>query len=221
MMAAPVCAIVGYGQGIAAAVAQRFGREGYRLAIMGRREGALEENARRLGAAGLDATGIRADAGDWDSLARALARVNEELGRPQVLVYNAFRLRTAGPMEVTPDEMAEDLRVNLVGALAAAQLVAPAMAAEGRGSILITGGGFAFEPDPAMVSLGAGKAGVRNLARSLHKALAPSGIHVATVTVCGVVKPGGPYDPDLIAGAFWDLHRQAPDAWEWERVIEG
>lgn len=218
-MTAPVCAIVGYGQGIAAAAARRFGREGYRLAIMGRREAALEENALRLAEEGLEATAIRADAGDWDSLARAFARVRQELGEPEVLLYNAFRLRTAEPMELAPDDMLEDLRVNVVGVLAAAQIAAPAMAAAGRGSILVTGGGFAFEPDPAMFSLAAGKAGIRNLTRSLYKALAPSGIRVATVTVCGIVKPGGPFDPDRIADAFWDLHRQPADSETWEAVI--
>jgi len=218
-MTAPVCAIVGYGQGIAASAARRFGREGYRLAIMGRREASLEENALRLAEEGLDATAVRADAGDWDSLGRAFARVRDELGEPEVVLYNAFRLRTAEPMELAPDDMLEDLRVNVVGALATAQIVAPAMAATGRGSILVTGGGFAFEPDPGMFSLAAGKAGIRNLTRSLYKALAPSGIRVATVTVCGIVKAGGPYDPDLIAKAFWDLHRQPADSAEWEKVI--
>ena len=56
------------------------------------------------------------------------------------------------------------------------------MRAAGRGSILLTGGGLALDPTgwlPA-ASLAVGKAGLRSLAFSMHKELAPEGIHVGT-----------------------------------------
>jgi hypothetical protein len=74
---------------------------------------------------------------------------------------------------------------------------------------------------PAMASLGVGKAGIRNLAFSLFAELKDSGIHAATVTICGLVKPGTAFDPDKIAESYWALHAQPPGAFEREIQIRG
>jgi short-subunit dehydrogenase len=93
------------------------------------------------------------------------------------------------------------------------------MQQRGRGSILVTGGGLALDPWPRMCSLAVGKAGVRSLALSLHKELAPQGIHAATVTIAGIVEKGTRFDPDAIANVFWELHGQAKGSFEAERVL--
>ena len=67
-----------------------------------------------------------------------------------------------------------------------------------------------------MSGLGVGKAAMRNYVLSLAKECQPLGIHVATVTICGMVKAGTPFDPDLIAAEFWRLYQQDADAWEAE-----
>ena len=91
----------------------------------------------------------------------------------------------------------------------------------GRGTILLTGGGLALDPTgwlPA-ASLAVGKAGLRSLAQTLHKELAPEGIHVATVTIAGQIQPGTAFDPDLIADRFWHLHAQPVGHFDWESVF--
>ena len=72
-----------------------------------------------------------------------------------------------------------------------------------------------------MASLGVGKAAIRNLAFSLHADLKDSGIHAATVTICGTVAPGTAFDPDRIAEAYWQLHTQAAGAFERELQFRG
>jgi NAD(P)-dependent dehydrogenase (short-subunit alcohol dehydrogenase family) len=103
--------------------------------------------------------------------------------------------------------------------MTAAVHVAPAMAAAGGGSILITGG--MPEPDPALTSLSLGKAGVRALTTLLAGEYGSAGIHVATVTVGGAVAPGGRFDPDRIAEEYWRLHTQRPEAWEHKVAFTG
>jgi NAD(P)-dependent dehydrogenase (short-subunit alcohol dehydrogenase family) len=93
------------------------------------------------------------------------------------------------------------------------------MAEAGGGTILITGG--MPEPDPAVTSLSLGKAAARALTKLLASEYGSGGVHVATVIVGGAVAPGGPYDPDLIAGHYWRLHTQPPQAWEHEVVVGG
>lgn len=213
--------IVGMGPGVSAAVARRFGREGYAVAAVARRAEALNEQVAALVAAGVKARGYTADAADPASLGAALARAAADGGAPEVLVYNAAGVRYKPLAGLTAEELNADLRTSVGGALAAAQAVLPAMRAAGRGTLLFTGGGFAFEPMPALASLGAGKAALRNLAFSLHAELKDSGIHAATVTICGIVKAGTPFDPDKIAESYWALHAQAAGSFEREVQFRG
>ncbi len=213
--------IVGMGPGVSAAVARRFGREGHAIAAIARRRDALEAQVAELARAGIEASAHVADAGDAAALERTLATIGQARGTPDVLVYNAAGVRFKPIGEVAADDFARDLQVSVVGAFAAARALMPAMRARGSGTLLFTGGGFAMEPVPAMASLGAGKAALRNLAFSLYAELKDTGVHAATVTICGMVKPGTPFDPDRIAEAYWTLHTQSPGSHEREIMFRG
>jgi NAD(P)-dependent dehydrogenase (short-subunit alcohol dehydrogenase family) len=114
----------------------------------------------------------------------------------------------------------DDMRVNVAGALVAAQQVLPHMRAQRRGTILFTGGGLALAPAPPYAALAAGKAALRNLCYSMGAEVEPDGVHVATVTIAGFVQPGSHFDPDRIAEAYWTLHAQEPGQWEREIVYQ-
>lgn len=215
----PLIAIAGMGPGVSAAVARRFGREGFAVAGLARRAAALQAQMDALMGAGIRAQGFAADAADPASLAAAIGHVEAAQGPIDVLVYNAAGARPKPLSALTAEELAADLSVSVVGALAAAQAVLPGMRARGRGTLLFTGGGFAFEPLPQMASLGVGKAAVRNLAFSLFADLKDVGIHAATVTICGLVRPGTAFDPDVIAESYWRLHTQPAGAFEREATI--
>lgn len=212
--------LVGMGPGVSAAIARRFGREGFKVAAIARRADALKEQTDALAAAGVVAQGYTADAADPASLAAAFVRVAADHGPSGVLVYNAAGVRYKPLAQLTTDELNADLRISIGGAMAAAQAVLPAMREQGAGTLLFTGGGFAFEPMAAMASLGVGKAGIRNLAFSLYADLKDSGVHAATVTICGMVKPGTPFDPDKIAEAYWALHTQPRGSFEREVMFK-
>jgi len=217
-MADQVCAVVGAGPGLSQAVARRFAREGFRVALLARRPEALEGYVAELRGAGADAHGFPADAGDPASLQAAFGRVAAQLGAPEVLVYNAAALVPGVPSGLDPAAVLEQLKVNVVGALVSAQQVIPAMRAAGRGTILLTGGGLALSPIPQYASLALGKAAMRNLSFSLAFELEPEGIHVATVTVGGFIEPGTRFDPDQIAEEYWRLHTQPRGEWDREAV---
>lgn len=216
---AGVCVVVGVGPGIGMAVARRFGREGYRLALLARRRGVLEGHASALRDAGIDALAFAADAGKPEQLRSVLDTVTEELGAAEVLVYNTAVTREAVPTELQLEDLVHDVGINVGGALIAVQQVVPAMRAAGAGTILLTGGGLALDPYPQFASLAVGKAGLRSLAFSLAKELEFDGIHVATVTIAGIVKPRTRFDPDVIAESYWALHAEARGTWRREIVI--
>jgi short-subunit dehydrogenase len=213
--------VIGMGPGVGAAVARRFAREGFSVGAVARSAEKLEQQLAGLRSAGVTVAGATADAGDIGSLRKALARLQADLGDAGVLVYNAAGMTYRPLAELSPEQFAADLAVSAVGAFTSAQQVLPSMRARRAGTILLTGGGFAFEPIPAMASLGVGKAAIRNLAFSLYADLKDTGVHAATVTICGTVAPGTPFDPERIAEAYWQLHMQPEGAFERELQFRG
>ncbi|MBA3471522.1 MAG: SDR family NAD(P)-dependent oxidoreductase [Herpetosiphonaceae bacterium] len=215
-MSKPVCTIVGAGPGISLAVAERFAREGFQIALIARRAAALDEYVRQLGGSAT-AHGFVADAGDEQALIGAFDAIHQ-LGPTAVLVYNASAGHAGSPLTLAAADLIADFKVSVVGALVATQQVVPHMQASGRGTILLTGGGLALNPYPAYAALAVGKAGIRNLSFSLAAELAPARIHVATITIDGFVQPNTPLAPDVIAEGYWRLHTQPRNQWEREIV---
>jgi len=93
------------------------------------------------------------------------------------------------------------------------------MKAAGSGTIIFTGGLFATSPFYQFSSLSIGKAGIRHIGLLLSQELQPAGIHVAIVTVCGIVKEGTYYDPNKIADEYWVLHSQPHGEWKEEFIF--
>ncbi|MEV0379674.1 SDR family NAD(P)-dependent oxidoreductase [Nonomuraea sp. NPDC050643] len=206
----PGVVIVGAGPGIGRSVAHRFAKEGLRVALLSRTGGAL----------GLEgALTYRADSADEDGLRAALDAATEELGTPDVVVYNAAIIRPDSPGQARMRDQLDAWAVNVGGALITAAHVAPAMARRGSGTFIVTGG--MPEPKAAYVSLSLGKAGVRTLVTMLDEEYGPSGVHAASVTVAGPVAPGTPFDPDDIAEHYWHLHTQPRGQWDQEILHAG
>lgn len=200
-----ICAVVGVGPGIGLAVAKRFAREGYTLALLARRRDALEESARQVGK---DAHPFIADAYHSDSLIHAFTQIRMQLGSPEVLIYNVAAMQPGRPSMLDSSRLMAEFTVNVAGALVCAQQVVPQMVEAGKGTVLFTGGGLATNPTVEYASLAIGKAGLRSLAYTMGAELEPLGVHVATVTIQGYIKAGTHFDPKKIAEKYWQLHTQ-------------
>jgi NAD(P)-dependent dehydrogenase (short-subunit alcohol dehydrogenase family) len=216
--AVPV-AVVGAGPGIGAATARRFAAAGHLVAVVGRNRGRLDALVAEIEAAGGRAQAFTADIADRAATEAAFAGIRAALGDPGVLVFNAFVPALGLPSEIDPALFAAQLSANVTGALVCVQQVIPAMRAAGHGTLLLTGGGLALDPYPEYAPLAVSKAGQRNLFQSLAKELAPAGIHVAMLTVCGIVAPGTRFAAELMAEQHWQLHAQPAGAWETEIVV--
>ena len=219
-MSKPLCTIVGMGSGISLSVAKRFAKEGYKITMIGRREFYLEKLKNQLAEEGVEAYYFIADVSDFEKLKTTFDQIKKEQGDTEVLVYNVSVFREATPTQLDAETCVKDFRANVAAALVAVQQVVQEMKNKKRGTILITGGGQALEPYPAYSSLAIGKAGIRNLSYSLHGELKPFGIHVATITINGMVAPNTQFAPDLICEEFWRLHQQPESEFEREVIFE-
>ncbi len=214
-----ILTIVGMGPGISNAVAEKFAQEGFAIAMIARNEQRLADYKSKFDKLGVETYQISADAGDEKSLVNAFKKIHSDFGNTNVLHYNVFSFREGKPMDLKYDDVINDFKVNVAGALLSAQQVLPAMLEKKEGTLLFTGGGLAIEPYPIYTSLAIGKAGIRNLSHSLYADLKPKGIHAATVIVTGFVKPDTKYAPGLIAEEFWKLYQQKPGEFQREIII--
>jgi NAD(P)-dependent dehydrogenase (short-subunit alcohol dehydrogenase family) len=223
-----VAAVIGVGPGLGAAIARRFARGGYAVALIARQLEALEGVKQSITDQGGKAAVIPADAGDPASVTAAFAEVRERLGEPEVLVYNAGSFRPGSLQDITPEQLETSWRIGCLGAWAASREVVPAMLKRGRGTLLFTGATAALRGSANFAALAVGKFGLRALGQSLARELHPKGIHVAHIIIDGQIdspraRSMSPsratptfLDPDSIAESYWQIHSQPPNAWTHE-----
>ena len=212
--------LIGAGPGVGAGVVRRFGREGFRSTLISR-GGTLDQLADELRSGGLEIRAVVADIADLDGYRETLERIFNDSGAPGVVVYNAALPDPGQILETTVERLRTAYDVDVLGAVVAAQVAAPVLRAAGAGTLLVTSGGFADNPLPPMASLSIGKAALRSAQTLIAAGVAEDGIHAATVTVAGAVKPGTDFDPDKIAELFWIAHTDPKADWKTEYRFTG
>jgi NAD(P)-dependent dehydrogenase (short-subunit alcohol dehydrogenase family) len=167
--------VCGHGPGISDAVARKFGKSGFQVAIVARSQDKLEAAAGRLRDEGIVAKAFPCDLGDAAAVKALFADVESALGPATVLLWNVYT-GGAGDLLTAPDaELQTVLSVAVNGLVAATQCVVPKMQ-KGEGAILVTGGGFAFYDEAAekmatdyqCMGLAIGKAAQHKTTRLLH-----------------------------------------------------
>ncbi len=207
-----VLVVVAAGPGLGRSVALRFAREGAAVGLVARSTDSATALADELAAAGAAAVATAAaDVGDEQALRAALGDLARELGPATALVYNGSAYVQGSGLTLAPADLRLAVDVGVTGAMVAAQEVAPAMRAAGRGTVLLTGSVAADRASTSATAVGVAKAALRNLALSLHKELEPDGVRATTVTIDGVLQGPKALDLDEIADLYWRLHTQ-PDA---------
>lgn len=221
MSRAPHCVVIGAGPGIGQAVAFAFAQEGMNVSLMARRPERLAEACAEIKKKTRRAASAhRVDAASEPSIRSALAHARKEFGEVDVLVFNAAHTAMGKPTSLSVDTLMDEFRANVAGALVAAKDVAVGMRERRSGTILFTGGGFAYEPAAEYASLSLDKAALRSLAYTLAQELGRDGVHVATVTVYGIVQAGTKFDPHRIAQSFVDLHQQPKGHFDTETLYK-
>ena len=220
----PVAVITGVGPGLGAALAHRFAAA-YAVAILARKADYLKALAAEIRKSGGTVLDLPCDVSDPAKISNAFRAIRNDLGEPEMLLYNAGSGSFGNITEITPEQYEADWRVNALGAFVAAKEVAPAMIARGRGAMLFTGATAGVKAGAKSVSFGPAKFAMRGLAQSLARDLGPRGIHVAWINVDGSIdipgarglkpslKDGDFLKPDAIAETYWHLAHQDSSAW--------
>ena len=213
--------IVGAGSGLSASLARAFAKAGMKVALAARSTAKLQPLASEIGA-----TAFACDATKVDDVAKLFRAVTEQIGEPEVVVYNAS-YRQRGPfVELDPAEVEKSLTVSAYGGFLVAQEAARRMLPHGRGALLFTGASASIKGYAQSAPFAMGKFALRGLAQSLARELGPQGIHVAHFVIDGGIRsdrrpappdrPDSLLDPDAIAATYLHVLQQPRSAWTWE-----
>jgi aryl-alcohol dehydrogenase-like predicted oxidoreductase/NADP-dependent 3-hydroxy acid dehydrogenase YdfG len=204
-----ILVIVGAGPGLGAAVARRFGAEGFSVAVISRHQDRVDALAADLAAAGVTARGYAADVRDPAALIQALDQAANDLGPVEVLQYSPIPqpefLRPV--LDTSVDDLTGAIEFSVYGPVTAVQQVLPGMRALGRGTVLFVNGGSGARPNPKVAGTSIAFAGEAAYAAMLHTALAEENIHVGQLIIPRGITPGHPtHDPDVLADLLWTMH---------------
>lgn len=213
--------IAGYGPGISSGVAEKFGREGFSVALAARNVERLQAGVKALEAKGVKAAAFPTDLGKSSAVEALIGNVRNKLGPITALHWNAY---TGGAGDLLTADLAElhaVLEVPVFSLLTAVRAALPDLKQQPDAAVLVTNGGLGlFDPqvDALAVQWGAQGLAIANsakakLVRLLSERLKADRIYVGEVTVTGLVK-GTPWDqgnatlePSAIADRFWQLYR--------------
>ena len=179
----PLCVIVGVGPGNGAAFAHRFSAAGYQVALLARQTDFISELTKKIA----DARAYICDVCDPTSIEQTFAMIHSEMGEVDTLIYNAGAGIWKTVEEISPEEFEQSWRVNALGSLLVSNRLIPSMKANRKGNIIFIGATASRRGGAKTAAFAPAKAAQRSLAESMARHLGPSGIHVATVIVDGVV----------------------------------
>ena len=176
-----VAVITGGAQGIGAACASRFARDGAAVAIWDVNDELGRALVQQLEADGARAVYCHCNVSRKDEVDAALAATRQALGAVDALVNNAGIFKAADFLEISEADWDAVIDVNLKGAFLVGQAVARAMAKGGGGAIVNMSSVNAVTAIPSIASYNASKGGINQLTRVMALALADQGIRVNAV----------------------------------------
>lgn len=202
--------VLGAGNGCGNRVAEKFGKNDFRVVLMSRNEEHLADYEKEFTEKGIEVYTKAVDASKPYSVTKAFDELKARFGTPDVLFYNVgiTALDTAIKEEKDVDLLMKRYMVDVAGAYHAVQQVLGEKFSRKNGTVLVTGGGLAMYPMYDYLPLSMDKAALRAMCLALHEELKKQNVFVGTVTVTGAIAPGEACDPALLAEDFWKLYTE-------------
>lgn len=173
-----VALVTGGGRGLGRSIALSLVRQGFAVAVTGRTAAPLHDVVAQGAALALPG-----DASDRTDVEQAVRRTAEQLGPVDLVVANAGRFASGGPLwQSDPDDWWRDVEVNLRGVQLALWSALPAMVARGSGRVVALGSGFGNTVAAHGSGYGVAKAAVHRLVESVAAELVGTGVTAFSVS---------------------------------------
>lgn len=200
--------IISAGPGLSRSVAEKFGQEGFKVAMISFDQTILNDLHDYLRQKNIESISAVTNVSDANELKNAITQLSGEVGGFDVVHYNAAVVKARDIMEETPEVLITDFTINTAHALLALQTAYFGLKKK-RGALLLTGGGLGVVPSAEWGSLSIGKAALRSLALQLHDRLKKEDIYVGLLTIDGLINPkSATHSPAALADQFWKLYSE-------------
>lgn len=186
--------VTGGGSGLGRALALEMAHDGWRVAVSGRRRGALQETCSQGPAGRIHA--FPCDVRDEAAMTRCARDIEAGLGALRLAVFNAGVADTAPDSDFQPAVFRRTLEINVLGTVNGIAAVLPGMRQRRGGHIAMTASLAGYRGLPTAAAYSASKAAMINLAESLRLQLRGDGIRVS------VINPGFVRTPMTGQNAF-------------------
>lgn len=182
----PTLAVFGAGPALGLSVAQRFGREGYDVTLVGRNPDTLKPLADDLRGASVEVTEVIADLEDRAQVRDAVATI----GTPDVVLYSPGDVRRlpVAPLALDAEVLETWLPLNLLSPVALVHALLPGMLERGSGTLLFAQGSSVRAPDKALASVGAAQAALLHYLHTLAATVGPRGIDVHSLLIGSLIE---------------------------------
>lgn len=184
-----VAVVTGGASGMGEATCHELGRRGYQVGVLDINDQAAQRVADDLRSRGITALGIGADVTDRAAVDDAFAKVRGELGPVAALVTSAGQFGYSAFADITPQEWARIIDVNLTGTFHCCQVALPDMVAAGWGRIVMISSSSAQRGSPFAAHYAASKGAVITLTKSLAREYAAHAITVNNIPPSGIETP--------------------------------
>jgi short-subunit dehydrogenase len=131
-----VVLITGASSGIGRVAAMHLAAEGMRVALAARRLELLQQTAAEITAGGGEAIALQTDIRSTEEIRSMVKATLEQWGKIDVLVNNAGVIYDRPVVALKPDQLREEVAVNLTAVIECSQAVLPAMVRHGSGHII-------------------------------------------------------------------------------------
>jgi NAD(P)-dependent dehydrogenase (short-subunit alcohol dehydrogenase family) len=211
--------VCGYGPGISSAIAERFGTEGFAVALAARTAEKLNAGVKELEAKGIRAVAFPTDLSDPAAARPLVGKVREAVGPIGAVAWVAYANGAGDLMVADPPAIRGVLDIAITGLVSLVQAALLDLKTQSDPAVLVVNGSLAyFDPamDSAAVQVGAMGLAVANAAKHklvglLSQKLKSDGVYVGEAMVLGTVKgttfQGGTIDASTVAAKLWDLYR--------------
>ena len=227
-----VALVIGAGDATGGAIARRFAREGFTACVTRRTADKLAPLVARIQSEGGKARAFGSDARKEEQMVALVETIEREVGPIEVAAFNIGANVRFPIRETTARVYFKVWEMACFAGFLMGREVAKAMVPRGRGTILFTGATASVRGSAGFSAFAGAKHALRALAQSMARELGPQGIHVAHVVIDGAIDTefirsnfperaalkdrDGILDPEAIAEAYWQLHRQPRSAWTHE-----
>ncbi|KAF0849658.1 SDR family NAD(P)-dependent oxidoreductase [Nocardia caishijiensis] len=184
-------AIFGYGPGLGAGTAQVFGRNGFRIAAVGRNADTAAERVTRLRADGIEAESFTADITDPAQLSEVIVRIEQQLGPIDVAVHAAaagISVRSESTRAVDRAALEVPFALKVYSSIQLARELLPGMLARGRGALLFSSGASEANTQPYLANMGVALGAQRAYVRQLAAELDGTGLYAGLLAIGALIE---------------------------------